>query len=126
MTDSNFDWSQVQQSMEDVEILQAVLYEKMWDAAQSTDPEVRTDYYHTYYALLEKQHILFTRLKLMKLEELSGIELAIEEYCTALGKDDNEHILDFHIRMKAEVKEDIFHLTGENLDDFDGIDIELL
>lgn len=126
MTDSNFDWSQVQQSMEDVEILQAVLYEKMWDAAQSTDPEVRIDYYHTYYALLEKQHILFTRLRLMKLEELAGIEHAIEEYCTALGKDDNESILDFHIRMKVEVKEDIFQLTGENLDDFDGIDIELL
>lgn len=126
MNDQDFDWTHLQKSMEQVENLQQILYDKMWDAAQTSDPEVQTDYYHTYYALMEKQHILHTRLSLMKMEELSGIEDAIEQYCVALGKLDNETLVDFHLRSKEEAKDAIFDLTGNNLDDYDGIDIELL
>ena len=126
MNDQEFDWSQLQRSMEEVEVLQTILYDKMEDASQTSDPDVQIDYYHTYYALMEKQQILFTRLRLMKLEELNGIELAIDEYCNALGKVKEESIIEFHLRCKEEAKDALFNLTGENLDDYDGIDIELL
>ena len=126
MNDQEFDWTQVQKSMEEVEVLQTILYDKMYDASQTSNPDVQIDYYHTYYALMEKQQILFTRLRLMKLKELEGIELAIEEYCNALGRVDSESIVEFHIRCKEEAKDALYELTGDNLDDFDGIDIELL
>ena len=126
MNDQDFDWTHLSKSLDVVENLQQLLYEKMYDASQSTDQEVTLDYWHTYYALMEKQHILDTRLTLMRMEELDGIKDAIDQYCTALGKHSMETTLDFHIRMKEEIKDKIYGLTGEHPDNFDGIDIELL
>ena len=95
----------------------------MWEAL-SLRTKYLVEYYHHYYALVEKQQILWTRLKLMDKPELSGLEIAIEQVCEALGKPPSQGVEQFHTALKEEIKFSLSELTGEDLDDFDGIEVD--
>lgn len=126
MNDQEFDWTHIQKAIEEVEGLQSAVYDMIYAENPTTDTEDSLlEYYHHFYALMEKQSLLHTRLVLMKNEELDGLNMAIEEFCCALGKPDSETVMDFHLRMKYELKNSIFELTGQNMDDFSGIDIDI-
>ena len=110
--------------MEQVEYLQNYVIDAVWDAATNSDTKYLEEYYHHFYALMEKQHILWTRLKLMQKEELYGMLIAIEENCTALGKPPSMSVEAFHTTTRAEIKKSLSELTGEDLDNYDGIDVD--
>lgn len=90
-------------------------------------PEERStliEYFHNFYALMEYQSILYSRLKLMKDSQLQGLEDAIHMVCDALGRSATESIMEFHLEMKEECKSALTDLTGEDMDSYDGIDVE--
>ena len=110
--------------MQQVEYLQQFVLESMWTAANSTETKYLVEYYHHFYALMEKQHILWTRMTLMNNPAYAGILLAIEMVCDALGKPPSMSVAAFHSVTRNEVKATLSELTGEDLDDYDGIDVD--
>ncbi|WNL51118.1 hypothetical protein SCREM2_gp199 [Synechococcus phage S-CREM2] len=122
MNDESFEF--LFEEMNQVEYLQQYVTEMIWDAANSSDTKYLEEYYHHFYALMEKQHILWTRLKLMQKEELYGMLIAIEEICNALGKPPSMSVEAFHTVTREEIKKSLSELTGENLDDYDGIEVD--
>ena len=122
MNDDSFEFLFAE--MNQVEYLQQYVTEMIWNAANTSDDTYLVEYYHHFYALMEKQHILWTRLKLMQKEELYGMLVAIEEICTALGKPPSMSVEAFHTATREEIKKSLSELTGENLDDYDGIEVD--
>lgn len=112
------------EEMNQVEYLQQYVTEMIWNAAITSDTKYLEEYYHHFYALMEKQHILWTRLKLMQKEELYGMLIAIEEICTALGKPPSMSVEAFHTATREEIKKSLAELTGEDLDDYEGIEVD--
>ena len=54
MTDET--WGYLLEEMHQVEYLQQSVTEKMWEASQTSDTKYLEEYYHHFYALMEKQH----------------------------------------------------------------------
>ena len=87
---------------------------------------ILVEYFHNFYALMEFQSILYTRLKLMNDPKLVGIIDAILAICEQLGRDPEESVAEFHLNMKEECKEALTNLTGDDMDDYEGIDVEFM
>jgi len=117
--------TQLEESIKQVEALQTAAI----DIVRDLEREIYSDadlieYYHTMYALLEKQQNLYNRLVLIDDPNLYGILLAINEMCVKFGLKKDEDINNYHVRAKNEMKKSICALTGENLDDYDEIVID--
>ena len=123
MTDET--WGYLLEEIRQVEYLQQFVTGEMWgDLPTEKDSEHLEEYYHHFYALMEKQQVLWTRLKLMGRESLYGILIAIEEVCDALGKPPSMSVEAFHKATREEIKKSLSELTGEDLDNYDGIDVD--
>jgi hypothetical protein len=130
--DDKKDYGFLTEDMYKVEFLQQAIQDFINSGVPDIDPlnpteserAVLIDYFHHFYALMEFQSILYTRLKLMKEEKLIGIETAIVMICEVLGMRPDESIIQFHQNMKAECKIALTDLTGENMDDYEGIDVD--
>ena len=73
---------------------------------------------------MDKQGVLYTRLLLMKDPRLSGLVSSIEEVCDKLGKPDEMDYQEYHLNMQEDVKQALSSLTGEDLDNYEGIDVD--
>ena len=108
-----------------VESLQQSLQEMIANGDHiSNDVDRLIEYTHYYYALMDYQGVLWTRLKLMKDDRYEGLLLAIEMVCDALGREESETVEDFHRNMKRECILCLEEVTGEKMDDYDGIDVD--
>ena len=108
-----------------VESLQQSLQEMIRNGDHiSKDMDKLIEYTHYYYALMEYQGILYTRLKLMNDDKYIGLLMAIEMVCNALGMVEDESIETFHQNMKNECILSLEALTGERMDDYDGIEVD--
>lgn len=108
-----------------VESLQQSLQEMIRNGDHiSKDMDRLIEYTHYYYALMEYQGILYTRLKLMNDDKYIGLLMAIEMVCNALGMVEDESIETFHQNMKNECILSLEALTGESMDDYDGIEVD--
>lgn len=83
---------------------------------EEIDPNMSSDFFHTLYALIEKQLILYIRLQLsddeidkMMMEELNMN--AKQEGMLA-----NEDLYQYLMRRREDVRQKIIELTGEDLD----------
>lgn len=96
------------------------------DVERPSDMErvVMVEYFHHFYALMEYQSILYTRLKLMNDPKLVGLIDAILMICEVLGREAKESVIEFHLNMKEECKKALAELTGEDMDDYEGIDVD--
>ena len=126
-------WDQIKESLEQVEYLQDRVIGEAHRAADTDDIEFVVEYHHLCYAMFEKQHILWARLCLMAQEggqslqmakSLTGVRISIEDLCDAMGKPASQTVSDFHIAMKNEAKVTIGELTDQDLDDYEGIDVD--
>ena len=130
--DDKKDYGFLTEDMYKVEFLQQAIQDFINSGVPEIDPlsptdaerEVLIDYFHHFYALMEFQSILYTRLKLMKDDKLVGIEAAIVMICEVLGMRPDESIVQFHLNMKEECKAALGDLTGEDMDSYDGIDVD--
>ena len=130
--DDKKDYGFLTEDMYKVEFLQQAIQDFINSGVPEIDPlnptdaerEVLIDYFHHFYALMEFQSILYTRLRLMKDDALFGVELAIVMMCEVLGMRSNESVIQFHLNMQQECKDLLSDLTGDNMDDYEGIDVE--
>ena len=131
--DNAKDYGYLTEDMYKVEYLQQVVQDFIdKDGIADIDPmtasgkekETLIEYFHHFYALMEYQSILYTRIRLMDDEGLRGLEDAIVMICTVLGLRHDEGIIEFHQNMKQECRDALTHLTGEDMDSFEGIDID--
>jgi len=114
----------MQAEIEQVAYLQTYVWQSMSYGVDGGPPDAMIEYFHHLYALMEKQSILYTRLVLMDDRDLDEIRNAIVEFCETLGKTEYETIIQFHFRIKEEIKTNLFGLTGNDPNDFEGIDVE--
>ena len=130
--DDKKDYGFLTEDMYKVEFLQQAVQDFINSGLGDIDPlnptdaerEVLIDYFHHFYALMELQAILYTRLKLMNDDDLFGVEAAIIMVCEVLGMRPDESIIEFHQNMKQECKDALTDLTGDNMDDYAGIDVD--
>ena len=60
----------------------------------------------------------------MQKEALYGMLIAIEEICIALSKPPSMSVEALHTVTREAIKKSLSELTGENLDDYDGIEVD--
>ena len=119
------DWSILEEELLQVEWLQQSVIDIVNKDLQNTDDANDIlEYYHLMFALMEKQGVLYTRLLLMKDPRLSGLVSSIEEFCDKLGKPDDMDYREYHLNMQEDVKQALSSLTGEDLDNYEGIDVD--
>ena len=87
------------------------------DDETEIDEDFSIDFLHTLYALIEKQLVIITRLKLSdeavdKLM-LEGLSLDAQEE----GLEPGEDLYTYLIRRRQDVRKKIIELTGEDLDE---------
>ena len=84
---------------------------------EELDPDLSSDFFHTLYALIEKQLILYTRLQLSEdeVDKLMMEELNIN--ARQEGMKENEDLYQYLMRRRKDVREKIIELTGEDLEE---------
>ena len=84
---------------------------------EELDPDLSSDFFHTLYALIEKQLILYTRLQLSDddVDKLMMEELNIN--ARQEGMKENEDLYQYLMRRRQDVREKIIELTGEDLEE---------
>lgn len=119
------DWSILEEELLQVEWLQQAVIDVVGkDLKNTDDANDILEYYHLLFALMDKQGVLYTRLLLMKDPRLSGLVSSIEEFCDKLGKPDEMDYQEYHLNMQEDVKQALSSLTGEDLDNYEGIDVD--
>jgi hypothetical protein len=83
---------------------------------EELDPDLSSDFFHTLYALIEKQLVLYTRLQLSDddVDKLMMEELNISARHEGMGPD--EDLYQYLMRRRQDVREKIIELTGEDLE----------
>ena len=83
---------------------------------EELDPDLSSDFFHTLYALIEKQLVLYTRLQLSDddVDKLMMEELNINARHEGMGPD--EDLYQYLMRRRQDVREKIIELTGEDLE----------
>ena len=88
---------------------------------ESDNTDTLIEYNHLLYALVEKQHVIYTRMKYSSDPEIMTIRSGIEAITLMTGREPNEPMDVFFSDMKEEIKDFLEHLTGENLDCFEDL-----
>jgi len=83
-----FDSEIVKKELEEIQFLQERIYNKIFSLS-SMDREEKLDHIQTLQDLLERQKILYTRLKLSDDEEAIRIRKKIEESAVTMGMPEN-------------------------------------
>ena len=83
---------------------------------EEVDPNMSSDFFHTLYALIEKQLILYIRLQLSddELDKLMMEELNMNARQEGMLAD--EDLYQYLMRRREDVRQKIIELTGEDLD----------
>lgn len=107
--------NQFNEALEQVVWLQQTVLDMSQEVLNPVDDQFMIEFYHHFYACLDKQENLWSRLRLMGDPELLGLEIAIEEFCDMFGKTPSQSIPDFHHRVKLEILAELSDLTGEEI-----------
>lgn len=83
---------------------------------EELDPDMSSDFFHTLYALIDKQLVLYTRLQLSddEVDKLMMEKLNIN--ARQEGMRPNEDLYQYLMRRRRDVREKIIELTGEDLE----------
>ena len=118
---------QFQQALEEAEFLRNRLY-KLQDRLEGapTRGELHVDYLHTMYALIDKEHSIYTRLHLIDSTESRRAIEQLDAYkiIDFLPKDDADPVTVHNVYpiVKAEIMHLIKEVSG---DDWDPCDFDL-
>jgi len=120
----SYDTPQFRQAMEEADFLRERLLKT--HAKLEKEPqhlEVYCDYLHTMYALIDKEHSIYTRLKLIDSEESrAAIEMLDAHKIAGMLLDDSISIHNIYPKVKEELIDLIKEVSG---DDFDPEDFSL-
>ena len=110
------------QELQDLEVLQRRVEEyyhvmKMVDR----DVEVRKEFLHTLYAMIEKEQSLYTRLQLDGGEEAKEVMAALTAEAHESGVPPHHTLPSYHFELKENIKLELMQL-GEDLDEWPDMD----
>ncbi len=97
------------------------------EAVQKTNNiDLAVEYWHAMYALVDKQHVVYTRLMYTDDPEALILKKNLED----VARETNNSIApinmsQYYTTMKIDIKGFIQGLTGEDLSDYKGIDIDI-
>ena len=87
------------------------------DDEEDLDEEFSSDFMHTLYALIEKQLIIVTRLKLSE-DEIDKLMLeSLNEDARTEGMPVGTDLYSYLIQRRRDIRDKIMEITGENLDE---------
>lgn len=109
----------IKKEIQEIETLQKKVDDLSWTIDFTTsDPGIDlVDYLHTLYALIDKQHVIYTRLSLTDDPDARRIAEGIRQTTKLInyyGHSDM-NVFDFYKKMKEEIREQLIML-GQDLD----------
>ena len=120
----------VTRAIEEIEYLQDHIKEvSLIFVADQESPyvdELKVEFLHSMYALAEKEHNLWTRISLSDDPEAADYRQQLMQQLLEADTSGSPMPLDvnhYFINLKTGIKEKIRELTGEDMDNYDGIDI---
>jgi len=119
----SLDTPQFRRAMEEADFLRQRLF-KVFDQleGETSASAIHCDYLHTMYALIDKEHSIYTRLKLIDTEEAQlMLEHLDANKIVDLLKDERTTIHNIYPKVKEELIELIKKVCGDDFDpeDFD-------
>ena len=120
----------VTRAIEEIEYLQDHIKEvSLIFVADQESPyvdELKVEFLHSMYALAEKEHNLWTRISLSDDPDAVEYRQQLMQQLLEADTSGSPMPLDvnhYFINLKDGIKEKIRELTGEDMDNYDGIDI---
>ena len=122
---SFFDEPFIKKEIDQIDFLRD-LVSGLEEAVQKTNnEELAVEYWHAMYALVEKQHVVYTRLMYTDDPEALMLKKNLEDTAMELNNSVRPiNMPEYYTKMKSDIKGFISGLTGENLDDYEGIDVD--
>jgi hypothetical protein len=107
----------VRQEIDECNYLRELSEELERVALESQDESISVEYYHTLYALMNKQEIIYTRICLLSEDETAVIlkEKIIREMISN-GMPPYKNVITFLEETKKEIRDQLIALTGEGFD----------
>ena len=110
------------QELQDLEVLQRRVEEYYHVMKQvQADDEIRKEFLHTLYAMIEKEQSLYTRLQLDGGEEAKEVIAALTAEAHESGVPPHHTLPSYHFELKENIKLELMNL-GEDLDDWPDVD----
>ena len=110
------------QELQDLEVLQRRVEEYYHVMKQvERDDEIRKEFLHTLYAMIEKEQSLYTRLQLDGGEEAQQVIAALTAEAHESGVPPHHTLPSYHFELKENIKLELMQL-GEDLDDWPDMD----
>ena len=81
------------------------------------DFDTLIEYNHCLYALIEKQQVIYTRMKYSDDPKLQSAKAGIEAITLMTGRQTNEPMDAFFMEMKNEIRELLENLSGDKVDE---------
>ena len=120
----------VQRAVEEIDYLQervreiAVIvhsYDKQFSEEEKND--MKLEFLHTLYALVEKEHNLYIRISLSDDPEANEMKCELDKELISKNLLEYGGMDQYYRDMKVQFKDKIKELSGEDIDDPDDIDI---
>jgi hypothetical protein len=105
---------ELQELQERVQFLYDII--NSMDDDEELDPNLTSDFFHTVYALIEKQLILYTRLQLSEDETDKLMMEDLNFNARQDGMKPGENLYQYLMRRREDVRAHLIELTGEDLD----------
>ena len=116
---SFFDSPQVQQGLEEIEFLRTrmIRQTEIVLATQGEDKEMAIEYLHTLFALVEKEHGLYTRFRLSNDSEALIAASELDGAKVAASHPEFVNADSFYRGLKGDIKRALIEISGEDLDE---------
>ena len=98
--------------------LQDIVSELQRRLMREDDYDLLIEYNHCLYALVEKQQVIYTRMKLSDDPKMEHARKAIEAITLMTGRSPEEPLDLFFMEMKDEIRQLLDNLSGETVDDY--------
>jgi hypothetical protein len=123
---SFFDEEFINEEIEQIEFLRD-LVNGLEDTIRVTqNEELVVEYWHAMYALVDKQHVVYTRLMYTDDPEALILKKNLEDVARETNNSLSPiNMPQYYSIMKTDIKGFIQGLTGEDLSDYEGIDIDI-
>jgi len=105
-----------QQDVHDLELLQARVEELFVLMNIHEDKDVRAEFLHTLFAMVEKEQCLLVRLQLDGTKEAQEVMVELHQRAVESGMQPHHSLQTYHHELKENVKQELKMLTGEDLD----------
>lgn len=123
---SFFDEEFINEEIQQIEFLRD-LVNGLEDTIRVTqNEELVVEYWHAMYALVDKQHVVYTRLMYTDDPEALILKKNLEDVARETNSSLSPiNMPQYYSIMKTDIKGFIQGLTGEDLSDYEGIDIDI-